>query len=122
MTVEWVGVAVGGLFGAVTRFFVMNLVNKYWSKSFPIATFFINVIGSVLLGMILSLSIDNQWLDNWLVSIFGLGFMGAFTTFSTLMYESVTLMDRRLTRTAVLYVGASVVFGILGALVGRLLS
>ena len=121
MTVEWVGVAVGGLFGAVTRFFVMNLISKYWTKSFPIATFVINVIGSLLLGMILALSIDNQLLDNWLVSIFGLGFMGAFTTFSTLMYESVTLLDRRLTRTAVLYVFSSVVFGILGALVGRLI-
>jgi len=121
MSVEWVGVAVGGLFGAVTRFFVMNVINKYWSKSFPIATFLINVVGSILLGMIFALSVDNQLLDNWLVSIFGLGFMGAFTTFSTLMYESVTIMDRRLTRTAMLYVAASVVFGILGALVGRLL-
>ncbi|OPG17426.1 fluoride efflux transporter CrcB [Ferroacidibacillus organovorans] len=116
--IEWVGVAIGGMFGACTRFFITNQINARFKKSFPVATFLINITGAFLLGYVYAAARPNNLVDYWLRSAIGIGFIGAYTTFSTWMFESATLRDRRAVKTMVAYLLASLVVGLFGAWVG----
>lgn len=110
MVFDWVGLGIGAVLGALLRFFITNLINRFWHYSFPIATFSINMIGSFLLAI---LYLINHGLDQMLILYtFGIGFMGAFTTFSTFTYETAILLDRRALMASLSYLTLSVVFGI----------
>ena len=117
--IEWAGVVFGGMIGACTRFFITNRINSKWRKNFPLATFLINITGAFLLGFIYAAARPNNLLDYWLRSGVGIGFIGAYTTFSTWMYESVTLRDRRAIITLFVYVITSLIMGLLGAWIGQ---
>lgn len=116
--IEWTGVAIGGIFGSWARFAITHLIGRFWSKKFPLATFLINITGAFLLGYITAAARPNNLLDYWLRSTIGIGFIGAYTTFSTFMFESITLSDRRAFFTLSAYLGASLAFGLLGAWLG----
>ena len=116
--VEWVGVAAGGIVGAWARYFLTNRVNSRWNGDFPLVTLLINVTGAFLLGFLFAATRSHNLLDAWLRSSIGIGFIGTYTTFSTFTYETVTLIDRRAVKTAIMYVLTSVSLGLLGALVG----
>lgn len=116
--IEWAGVAIGGFLGACARFFITNRINARWSRDFPLATFLINVTGAFLLGFIAADARANNLLDYWLRSGIGVGFLGAYTTFSTWMFESNTLRDRRAVATVIAYLLASLVVGMIGAWIG----
>lgn len=79
-------VGVGGFFGAVTRFSVSQFINKKFTFKIPVATLFINLLGSFLLGLIIGMGIGGSTL-----LLVGTGFMGAFTTFSTFKLEGIQL-------------------------------
>jgi CrcB protein len=85
-------VALGGAMGAVCRYLVGTLVQSHFPKStFPWGTFLINVSGSLVLGFLSTLLAERVLASpNWrpLVTI---GFIGAYTTFSTFEYETVQL-------------------------------
>ncbi|EIT84782.1 camphor resistance protein CrcB [Fictibacillus macauensis ZFHKF-1] len=110
-------VALGGFFGAITRFSLSTMIKRIWPITFPLATFFINSIGSFLLGWIVGIHANLHM--QWLV---GTGFMGAFTTFSTFTLESIQLMQQRKWGVLLLYVGGSYSVGILCAFLGMALS
>lgn len=116
--IEWVGVAFGGFLGACARFFIANRINARWSKNFPLATFLINISGAFLLGFVYTAARPNNVLDFWMRSAVGIGFIGAYTTFSTWMYEGTTLWDRRAIKTLVFYLLVSLFVGLLGSWVG----
>lgn len=116
--IEWFGVAVGGVLGACSRFFITNRINAHWTRNFALATFLINVTGAFLLGYIYAAARPNNLVDYWLRSGIGIGFLGAYTTFSTWMFESITLRDRRALGTAIVYIFASLGVGLIGAFVG----
>lgn len=119
--IEWAGVAIGGCLGAWARFFITNRINNHYRNSFPLATFLINCSGAFLLGFLTVAARPNNVFDFWLRSSVGIGFMGAYTTFSTFMYESVTLRDRRAFLSMGSYLAASLVVGLLGAWLGSLI-
>jgi len=106
-----------GGFGAVSRFALGNLVSKYNKTSFPYGTFFINIIGSMLLGMTYHFYVDQVIsADIWLS--FGVGFLGAFTTFSTFSYEAIQLFISKKYKMAMFYVLLSTILCILSAYLG----
>lgn len=99
-------VAIGGFFGAIARFWISNGLNKI---SFPFGTLLVNVLGAFLLGLLIGSGADeNSRL------LFGTGFLGAFTTFSTWLFE-VKEMD---VKKAVFYMMATCAAGFLGAWIG----
>lgn len=106
-------VAVGGFCGAICRFGISNWTKKYIGSKFPYGTLFVNLVGSFLLGLIVG-----SHANNTLYLLFGTGFMGAFTTFSTFKLESLQLGVHKDRTILYIYLGISYTLGILLAFAG----
>ncbi len=112
MTVVWIGVA--GAAGALTRYGVGRAVG---TRSFPWATLGINLVGSLALGILLKSAMERGWSDTT-VQALGIGYLGAFTTFSTFSADTHTMLRDGRTGAALTYVLASVVGGVIAAAIG----
>ncbi|MDH4178405.1 MAG: fluoride efflux transporter CrcB [Thermoleophilia bacterium] len=88
-----VGIAVAGAFGALARYGLEGLVSDRAHGAFPWGTFVVNVSGSFLLGLAFVLMTERTVVDPWLRSSLTIGFLGAYTTFSTLSFESYRLLE-----------------------------
>ncbi|HEX8369704.1 MAG TPA: fluoride efflux transporter CrcB [Pyrinomonadaceae bacterium] len=106
-------VAVGGACGAATRY-GLNLLFAKILAPFPFATFFINVTGSFLIGFLLILFADKLTVGENLRIAVIVGFLGAYTTFSTFEMEIFELVREREFVTAFLYLFSSVLIGFTG--------
>lgn len=111
-------VGIGGAIGAMLRYFF----SKKWNgERFPFGTLFVNVTGSLLLGMLLGVSVPEEWL-----LFAGTGLLGAFTTFSTFQLESFGIVKERQKKRYFLYQlisytgGAASAF--IGLFIGKILS
>lgn len=111
-------VAVGGSFGAVARYLInVSPLNALFDK-FPLPTFLINVTGSFLIGLLLILLTDKLEVnDNFRMAVI-VGFLGAFTTFSTFEMEIYGLIRERYFITAFGYLLLSVIVGFGGLVAG----
>jgi fluoride exporter len=87
------GIAVAGAFGALARYGLEGLVSRRWPGAFPWGTFVVNVTGAFLLGLVFVLLTERVTVDPWLRSSLTIGFLGAYTTFSTLSFESYRLLE-----------------------------
>jgi fluoride exporter len=86
-------VAIGGFFGAIARYSASQYFNKSHSFRLPVATLFVNILGSFLLGLLIGKGTGEVW-----SLLLGTGFLGSFTTFSTFKLEGIQLhVDRRRT-------------------------
>jgi CrcB protein len=112
--VRFLYVAVAGALGALARYGIGLWVGP---RSFPWATLGINVSGSFALGVVLTVAAGRGWSPETVAAV-AVGFLGAYTTFSTFAFESFTLARTDRAMTAAAYVAASVVVGILAARVG----
>ncbi|WDM03054.1 fluoride efflux transporter CrcB [Alicyclobacillus cycloheptanicus] len=104
-------VGTGGILGALFRYQLSKWIGERLIVSFPVATLFINVTGSFLLGLF------TRSLAGWLpqfgpspMLLFGVGLCGAYTTFSTFSYEFIILLRERRYAAALLYLASSFVF------------
>lgn len=89
----YVLIAIGGAGGAVARFALDTWVSSRIAGAFPWGTLLINVSGSFVLGLLFALTIERGVLPADLRPPLMIGFLGAFTTFSTWMLESVRLVE-----------------------------
>lgn len=118
-------IGIGGALGSIARFWIDGFIGQRLGTKFPYGTFFINCSGSLLIGFILAILTERTHLSaNWRYLI-PIGFIGAYTTFSTFEYETMrSIQDGQIT-TATLYVIASVAVGFIcvwiGAVAGRAL-
>ncbi|UUM30585.1 fluoride efflux transporter CrcB [Vibrio japonicus] len=87
-------IAVGGAFGACSRYLISELCVTLFGRGFPYGTLLVNVIGSFIMGLLIA-AFENGTLANepWR-QIIGLGFLGALTTFSTFSMDNVLLMQQ----------------------------
>jgi CrcB protein len=90
--IAWVGL--GGFLGANARYWLGGWVSDRWGTSFPWATFVINVSGSFLLGLFVVLVGRRSFVTRApeLRLLIAVGFLGAYTTFSTFEYETLSLV------------------------------
>ncbi len=111
-------VAFGGAFGAVSRYLInISPLNGVFAK-FPFPTFVINVLGSFLIGFLLILLTDKISVSDNFRSAIMIGFLGAFTTFSTFELEFFSLVKDRSFITAFAYLFLSVAIGFVGVVAG----
>lgn len=111
-------IAVGGALGALSRYSLGVWISNKWNQGFPLHTFIINIAGAFLLGFINIILVERYALNPiWRLGI-GVGFLGAFTTFSTFGFEVVTLIQEGSIFTAMLYTVLSVLVGFTGVALG----
>ncbi|GLB59583.1 fluoride efflux transporter CrcB [Cytobacillus sp. NCCP-133] len=112
-------VGIGGFLGAVARFSLSKLLNNKTDTSFPIGTLTVNLLGSFLLGVIIGTDPNEM-----AVLLMGTGFMGAFTTFSTLKLEMMHLHLNEHRKVFMLYIaityGAGITLAYAGFMLGRM--
>jgi CrcB protein len=110
-------IGAGGFIGANARFIVGRWALQKWGSQFPIGTFLINITGSFILGLFATLALRFAWDDRWRLLI-AVGFLGAFTTFSTFEYETLELAVQGTWLRAAGNVFGSVICGFIAAFVG----
>lgn len=115
-------ITIGGALGALARYNLGLWVCNKWNQSFPLHTFLLNVSGAFLLGFInILLSERLNVSPLWRLGL-GVGFLGAFTTFSTFGYEVISLMEDGNLGTAALYTLLSILIGFCGTALGIYLA
>ncbi len=95
-----IGVGVAGAFGALSRYGVEGFVSERFPGSFPAGTFVINVTGSFVLGFLFVLLTERINASAALRTSLTVGFVGAYTTFSTFSFETLRLIEDGALRTA----------------------
>ena len=110
-------VAAGGILGVAARYGVTRAIPTA-HEGFPWATFWINVSGSFVLGLFLVIALERVGPTKYLRPFFATGFLGSFTTFSTFSVETDLLIKGGHVWTAVAYVTATLVVGLLSAWLG----
>jgi fluoride exporter len=113
-------IAVGGAFGAVARYLINISPLQNYLKPFPFPTFLINIVGSFLIGFLLTLFTDKMPINENLRLAIIVGFLGAFTTFSTFELEIWSLTRENQFFMAILYLTLSVLVGFIGIWAGVL--
>lgn len=112
---QYLLIALGGAIGSIARFKLGEAISKRNKSKFPYGTFIINISGAFLLGIVTNAGIGKN-----LSLLFADGFLGAYTTFSTFMYEGVSLFNSNKKLNAAAYIVISLVTGVLAFLIGSM--
>jgi fluoride exporter len=119
------GIAVAGALGALSRYGLEGFVSRRSLGQFPWGTFVVNITGAFLVGLVFTLTTERWLVAPWVRSSMTIGFIGAYTTFSTVMLESYRLGSDRALGLAALNVLGSCAAGLvavyLGVVLGRAL-
>ena len=110
---NWIAVAVGGGLGAMARYAVSTWIFQVSSHKFPYATLTVNVLGSFVMGILFVVIIERSALPMEMRSLWMIGFLGAFTTFSTFSLDALGLWQNGHLFMALLYVLATVILCLL---------
>jgi len=115
-------IGLGGFLGAITRYWVALWIGEKWGRTFPLGTFVVNVSGSFLIGLLMPIFtvkflVNPQWRLFLVV-----GFLGAYTTFSTFEYETSALITDGEWFLALLNVVASVIAGFIALKIGEVIA
>lgn len=114
-------VALGGASGASLRFFCYELIANWLGKGFPFATLTVNICGSLLMGSLYAL-FEQGFIEATIYrSLIGVGFLGAFTTFSTFSVDSLLLIQQGEIAKAALNIVLNVFLCIFAAAIGMYL-
>jgi CrcB protein len=115
-------IAIGGAAGAVARYLVDGWVLDRTGAGFPYGTLAINLSGSFVLGVLAALTIDRSVLPADIRGPVLIGFLGAYTTFSTLMLESWRLLESGQTVAALANLAGSLLLGVAAVAAGLVLG
>jgi CrcB protein len=106
-------VAIGAALGVLARVLTTNWIKRRWTNTFPLATFSVNILGSLVLGIITGLSFGSNF-----SLLVGTGFLGSFTTFSTFNVENIELLRKKQYKYLLSYLSSSYILGIIVVFLG----
>lgn len=115
-------IAVAGALGAVSRYGLSGLVHRWYGGEFPFGTFIVNIAGCFLFGLIWPLAEERLMISSELRTVILVGFIGSFTTFSTLIYETSGLLRDSQWLMAAANLGGQVIVGLLALSLGIMLG
>ena len=115
-------VGTGGFLGSVSRFLASRFMQDHFPTAFPFGTFFVNISGCFLIGLIYGFSERSALLTPGWKMFLAVGFCGGFTTFSTFANENLALLRDGEYYYFFLYTGLSVFLGIAATFPGVILT
>lgn len=115
-------VAIGGGVGSALRYLLQETLHKQLDNFEPYGTFVVNILGCLLLGLLAGYAEQEKLVSSSLNLLLISGFCGGFTTFSTFALQGNTLFISSKPIQAILYIGLSVVVGLLAAYFGYKLT
>ena len=115
-------VGAGGFFGAISRYLVDGWVSTATGGAFPWGTLVVNVTGSFVLGLLFAASVERGVLPAEIRAPVLIGFIGAYTTFSTLTLETWRLVENGSYVLAIANIGGSLALGLAAVLAGLLIG
>ncbi|MFN8620226.1 MAG: fluoride efflux transporter CrcB [Chloroflexota bacterium] len=118
----WILIAIGGAAGALSRYAVDVFVTERVGTFFPFGTLLINISGSFVLGLLFALAMERGVLSPDIRPPLIIGFLGAYTTFSTWMLQSWALIEQGALISAGMNIVGSVVLGLLAVMAGLALG
>jgi CrcB protein len=120
--IKYLAVGLGGAVGAIARFYIGSTSVGNKGAPFPTATFIINISGSFIIGFFLTLATEKIPLSPYVRLAVAVGFVGAYTTFSTFEYETARLVEQGNLLYAFLNVLLSFVIGLAAVFSGIFLA
>lgn len=115
-------IGLGGFGGAIARYLVDGLVSDRTGGAFPWGTLAVNLTGSFVLGLLFAFTTERAILPADIRGPVMIGFIGAYTTFSTWMLESWGLMERGAYLGAIANLGGSIVLGLVAVAAGLVIG
>jgi CrcB protein len=115
-------VGTGGFLGSVSRFLASRFMQNNFPSAFPFGTFFVNITGCFLIGLIYGFSERNSLFTSGWKIFLAVGFCGGFTTFSTFANENLAMLRDGDFFHFLLYTGLSVFLGIAATFFGVLIT
>jgi CrcB protein len=106
-------VGFGGALGSAARYILGKAVAQRSKGAFPAGTFIVNISGALLLGFVAGTGISGN-----VYVLAADGFLGAYTTFSTFMYEGFSLFQDNEKKNAAAYILGTLILGIIGYMIG----
>ena len=111
-------ICLGGVLGSSARYAVALAMGEHPVDAWPWATFVVNVVGALVIGIVAIRTLDRAWLRPFVIT----GVLGGFTTFSALAVEAGSMLDAGLTTWALAYVAATLAAGLLAVRLGMALG
>jgi fluoride exporter len=120
VTYLWIGL--GGAIGAMARYAVGDALAGWFGRDFPYGTLAVNLTGSLLIGLILTMLLDRGMASSTSRQLLVGGILGGYTTFSSFSYETMALLQDGRPARAGIYVASSVLLGLAACYAGYLLA
>lgn len=115
---KYIFIGIGGFLGAICRVLIENIHIYHYKELIPLNTLIINVSGSFLLALLLTIALEIWEIDESIRLGIATGFLGGYTTFSTLCKEGISLFSRGDYFSGLTYVTMSTVLGLVGIYFG----
>lgn len=110
-------VGIGGFAGSIARYLLSQYFSKVLLISFPVGTFFVNILGSFFIGVIYAATEEHPFMLHYRL-LLATGFCGGFTTFSAFASENLNLLQKGEYFMFLTYIVSSIVLGIIAVFLG----
>ncbi|MBD2208073.1 fluoride efflux transporter CrcB [Calothrix sp. FACHB-1219] len=115
-------IALGAIPGAVSRYYLTEFCKRYLGTNFPYGTFIINFTGCLIMGFCFTLFQGIKGFPSEIDLLIRTGFLGAYTTFSTYGYDTLTLWSNRQQGATIFYWAGSAILAVVGIILGNNLA
>ena len=115
-------IAVAGALGALSRYGLSGAAQRIAGTGFPLGTLMVNVLGSAIIGLLMQVGLNTDIIPRSLRVVLTVGFLGAFTTFSTFTYETVGYLEDGAWLFGLINIAVNVGLSILATLFGMFLG